>query len=186
MHYVDDFFAPDRAACIETAKHVFARLVRACLGETAISQRKLEHGNPLTVLGIDIAIAEEGVTLCPSRDKSTKWAAGMQKALRLQSMSAGEASKLAGKLQWASQRAFMGLGRALLRPIINQSRARNNLIKHELALALSWWIEVLGEDLKQVRPWKKKEDKQIHMFSDARSSPPRVAAVLFRRVALCH
>ena len=80
----------------------------------------------------------------------------------------------------------MGLGRALLRPIINQSRTRNNFIKHELALALSWWIEVLGNDLKQIRPWDEKGDKQIHMFSDARSTPPRVAAVLFRWAAVCN
>ena len=34
----------------------FARLVRLCLGPTSVSARKLAHGNPLTILGIDLCI----------------------------------------------------------------------------------------------------------------------------------
>ena len=49
LHYVDDYFGVERAACAEVAKNTFARMVRACLGPTAISERKLEHGNPLTI-----------------------------------------------------------------------------------------------------------------------------------------
>ena len=184
LHYVDDFFGTERSECVETAKEVFARLVRACLGDTAIAQRKLEHGRSLTVLGVDIDIMYEGISFSPSKEKAANWAYKMQVALDTQKLTAGEASKLAGKLQWASQSAFMGLGRALLRPIIEQSKCKNSRMKHELALALSWWIEVLGNDLRQVRPWTKKGEDPVHLFGDARSSPPRVAAVLFRQGAL--
>ena len=46
---------------------VCARLVRACLGETAVSESKVESGNPLVVLGVQINLSDEGVTFCPWR-----------------------------------------------------------------------------------------------------------------------
>ena len=34
---------------------IFARLVRLLLGQSAISERKLEYGTWLTVLGVDVS-----------------------------------------------------------------------------------------------------------------------------------
>ena len=59
----------DRAESIEIAKEVFARLVRACLGSSAISSRKLEHGSTLVILGIEIQLDAEGATYRPSPEK---------------------------------------------------------------------------------------------------------------------
>ena len=73
LHYVDDYFCAECEQCIQIAKECFARLVRACLGESSISDRKLEHGNPLTVLGIDMRLDVHGVTFWPSADKVQKW-----------------------------------------------------------------------------------------------------------------
>ena len=56
LHYVDDYFGVERAECVATAKETFARLVRACLGESSVADRKLEHGNPLTILGVEICL----------------------------------------------------------------------------------------------------------------------------------
>jgi len=47
----------------------FCRLVRAILGEDAISKRKLEHGNPMTVLGIKIEANLAGVVFTPDEEK---------------------------------------------------------------------------------------------------------------------
>ena len=66
LHYVDDYFCAECEQCIQIAKECFARLVRACLGESSISDRKLEHGNPLTVLGIDMRLVVHGVAFAQS------------------------------------------------------------------------------------------------------------------------
>lgn len=50
--YVDDFFGIERPETAEHAMNVFARLVRLLLGQTAIAERKLEHGSVLVVLGM--------------------------------------------------------------------------------------------------------------------------------------
>ena len=103
LHYVDDFFgggcsAPkvlaknrncrnmqgDRKESIASAEQCFARLVRACLGETAVSQRKLEHGNDIVVLGIRMQLDETGVSFSPDEDKVEKWSDAIQRALLTQ------------------------------------------------------------------------------------------------------
>ena len=50
-----------------------ARLVRLCLGPTSVSARKLAHGNPLTILGIDLCIKHDGVVLWPAEEKVANW-----------------------------------------------------------------------------------------------------------------
>ena len=48
----------------------FTRLVRAIMGEDAIAKNKLEHGNPLTILGITIEINMAGVIFAPNEEKA--------------------------------------------------------------------------------------------------------------------
>lgn len=101
------------------------RLVRACLGPEAISERKLEAGNGLVVLGVHVFTDQTpregyGITLWPSQDKVRKWLKKIGLALATLKLTSGEASKLSGGLQWACQMAFRRLGRAMLRPIIDQ------------------------------------------------------------------
>ena len=50
LRYVDDFFAPDLPACARRSMLCFARVVRAIMECTSISDRKLDFGNPLVVL----------------------------------------------------------------------------------------------------------------------------------------
>ena len=99
MMYVDDYFSIDRAASAQGAMQSFARLVRACLGPDAISERKLEHGNPLVVLGVEATIDEGGATFWPAQDKVDKWSASIDAFLARKVMRSGEASKLSWQLQ---------------------------------------------------------------------------------------
>ena len=46
------------------------RLVRAILGADAVAQKKLEVGNPLTVLGIQIEANLAGVVFIPDAEKA--------------------------------------------------------------------------------------------------------------------
>ena len=53
----------------------------------------------------------------PSKDKIAKWSAKLKKCLEDDALTPGEASKIAGALQWASSHVFKRLGRAMIRPI---------------------------------------------------------------------
>ena len=90
----------------------------------------------------------------------------------------GEASKLAGFLNFLAQHAFKRLGRALIRPIFSQARSASGRVGKELQLALEWWQQVLDLELNEFWRWSKSVEPPIHLFADARSTPPRVAAVL--------
>ena len=104
----------------------------------------------------------------------------LQRILDSGRLCGGEAGKLAGALQWAAQHTFKRLGRAMIRPIIAQEHKRTSAVDDQLKLALQWWLEVLQRGIKQMRPWVERDEKPVHMFCDARSTPPRVAAVLVR------
>ena len=225
LRYVDDYFGPDHAAAVESAKDVFARsdftlpwlhiiimfvcicrLVRACLGPSAISEKKLEAGNGLVILGVHVFTDQSprenyGINLWPSQDKVQKWVGKIGLALATLKMTSGEASKLSGGLQWACQMAFRRLGRAMLRPIIDQIkyafctfdracmylvactyvfRTRTGEVGKDLRLALVWWKKVLVQNLVQCIGWRVTDTRPaVHLYSDARAVPPRVAAVLF-------
>ena len=71
------------------------RLVRCLLGQTAIADRKLECGNPLTVLGVSVALMQDGICFKPEPAKIAKWTRQIESALASDRLCAGEASKLA-------------------------------------------------------------------------------------------
>ena len=75
---------------------VCVRLVRALLGGDAIADNKLEHGNPLTVLGISVKLGLEGIEFRPDKAKVEKWTADINRFILTGKMTGGEASKLAG------------------------------------------------------------------------------------------
>ena len=178
LRFVDDFYAACRSAEVEHAMQIFARLVRCLFGADSIAAHKLEFGNPLTVLGVAISLKASGIRFRPEPCKLIKWAAIIKHALDTNKLCAGAASKLAGRLMWACQHAFKRIGRAMLYPIFKQQRNRCGSIDIELRLALEWWLEVLSLELCEAMPWQQQITKPMHMLCDARSTPPRVAAVL--------
>ena len=157
------------------------RLVRCCLGQSAVAKAKLECNNPLTVSGITTTLDSSGVTFWPDEKKVQKWTKQIESFLDKKRITDGESQKLTGALQWGVQKIFNRLGRAMLRPLI-----RNNNWAHT-EMALQWWLEVLRLGIKKRRLWMEKNDKPLHLFCDARSTPPRVAAVLFgcKQVLYC-
>ena len=158
---------------------VFLKLVRCLLGSTAISERKLEHGNPLTILGVEATLRHEGASFRPNDEKALKWIDKIWDVMCKDCLHSGEASKLAGALQWATQNTFRRLGRAMLRPLFKQIRRRNPELSKELRLGLQWWMEVLSLGISEMREWADNDTPPVFMYCDARSTPPRAAAVLF-------
>ena len=157
----------------------FARLVRCVLGPTAVSDRKLLYGKPLVILGIEVTLSQDSARYRPDGEKLHKWLGQIDRVLEDGLLHSGEASKMAGALQWAAQHTFRRLGRAMLSPLFSQQHRRANEIDAELRLALCWWREVLSLSLCEKRQWKEVQSPPVHLYCDARSTPPRVAAVLF-------
>ena len=73
---------------------------------------------------------------------------------------------------------FRRLGRALLRPLFAHARGHTQKVDHSLRLCLEWWLEVLDSELSELVPWEQSNQQCVHLFCDARSVPPRIAAVL--------
>ena len=73
----------------------------------------------------------------------------------------------------------------MLRPIFRQvKRVWSSSLTQELVLALRWWLQVLELELCETREWIRSITKPCHLFCDARSTPPRAAAVLFWHASL--
>ena len=172
--YVDDLFSVDRSCCAQEALECFSRLVAACLGSGAIAEHKKECGNPLPVLGVDVTVSASGACFWPTKDKVCKWTVDIERFLGKRCLTDGEASKLTGQLQFGCQHIFKRLGRAMMRPLIYNCRWT------EIEAALLWWHEVLQLEICEERKWRASPLRQVHMFADARSTPPHVAAVLMR------
>ena len=103
----------------------------------------------------------------------------MKKAMSSGIMFAGEASRLAGRLSFASQHVFKRLGRAMLVPLymhVTRKRYRHKM-DGSLIVSLAWWLEVLEKGICEVRTWKESNQRPVQLLCDARSTPPRVAAV---------
>jgi len=109
-----------RPESVEHGMRCFARLARALLGEDALSSDKLGYGPLVDILGVQLLLSERGYKAMPSRKTINKCQRALVLALQGGSLSRGAAQKLAGRLNWAGQRMFHRLGRAMLRPIYDQ------------------------------------------------------------------
>ena len=180
LRYVDDFFSAESPTCCKHSMHVFARLITAVLGSTAISKHKLEWGNPLTILGLTLTLRSDDIMCAPDRKKAEKWAGVLKNVINDNVMAPGDASKMAGRLSFASQHMFLKLGRAMLRPFFAQQYAppKGQKAGGDLITACKWWIEVLERHRHQTCPWNPCDFEVVEILCDARGDPPRIAAVL--------
>jgi hypothetical protein len=114
--------------------------------------------------------------------KVVKWLAQLDRILEREFLTMGEAAKLSGQFQWATQYIFRRLGRAMLRALIEHRGGWNK----RLMLTLLWWREVFSMGLRETRRWEETASPQVHLFTDARSTPPRLASVLFKYALRCY
>ena len=131
-----------------------------------------------------------------SPEKAKEWAHGISCALKEKCLRAGAASKLAGRLAFATGCTFRParlvcpfvsawastvlrrLGRAMIKPIYRQQYSRNGEISATLDTALRWWLHVLESGLAEQRPWTQIHSQVIRMYVDAASTPAHCAAVV--------
>ena len=106
FRYVDDYFSAERPDTAEHSMQIFARLVRMLLGPSSISDRKLEWGLRLQVLGMCVIPCTEGIKLTLDPEKASKWITIIDEALERMILDAGAADKLSGRLMWSTQHLF--------------------------------------------------------------------------------
>ena len=94
------------------AMECFARLARVLMGTSALKQEKLQAGTSLDVLGLHIAHDEAGVHVHVTTEKAMLWSDMIEVMLKSGTLSAGDASKMAGRLSFAAQHTFKQAGRA--------------------------------------------------------------------------
>ena len=181
LRYVDDGFGCAFESSIETCAGQVARFIRCLLGPSAIADAKIGWGCNLVVLGLALQVGESGLTARPSTDKVRKWRAALQRALDSNRLTAGQASKLAGRLMWASTAMFRKLGRAMLRPLYAHQHRHTSQLGPSLRLCLSFWEETLRLELSQERLWQEPERKRAVLLADARGWPAHLGAVLLAR-----
>jgi len=153
--------------------------VRLLFGQSALADRKLDYGASLIVLGVEIMLSSVGFECRPAEQKVRKWLQCIYAALISGVLAPGDASKLAGKLQWACQHMFHKLGRAMLRPLYDQIRRRTGKVDAELRAVLVWWANILSSNMVELRRWNVPDTEPVHLFCDAAGAPARVAAVLW-------
>ena len=177
--YTDDYFSVEWAEVRRHSMEAFARIVRAILGPDAVAPAKLLFGEELEILGVDFSTSFIGIRCTPTADKRQKWLKVIESALGDNCLRAGVASKLVGGLQWASSRMFRCLGRAMLQPLWDQCRNSHSHVSRALELALRWWQAVLEQNLSQTQEWGERAQEVVHLWCDARGTPPRLAAVIY-------
>ena len=111
--------------------------------------------------------------------KREKWAKQIQVALETGHLDAGSASKLAGRLNFATQWLFRRLGRAMIRAVYAQACSSTGKIGARLREALNWWLQVIALDITESCPLAQQRERGIcKLFVDAASTPAHCAAVL--------
>ena len=177
--YVDDFFSVGRTDTVENAKECFRTLVDTLFGDGSISVNKLLSGNPLVILGLQVAITPQSMTVSVDRNKADKWIVDLREALESGKLHPSMAGKLAGRLCFATCGIFRKVGRAMIRPFYARQHAPATHVKMtpHLKRAAAWWIHVLQENVCEQIDFK--EDRPtLDLLTDAASSPACVAAVL--------
>ena len=112
-------------------------------------------------------------------EKALRWSQTAQDILDKGVLASSEASKMAGRLSFASQHTFRRLGRGMVRPLFAQQYKPlpGGRLGPLLVLALKWWRQALMEEWSETVPWTLASET-VELHCDARSTPARVAAVL--------
>lgn len=66
----------------------------------------------------------------------------------------------------------------MLRPLFAQEHNRYGTLSKHLRLALEWWLDILGSELRQRTPWFPSERRTVQLFVDASGAPAHLGAVI--------
>eukprot|EP00973_Karenia_brevis_P064035 8898884-Karenia_brevis.AAC.1 len=107
----------------------------------------------------------------PGAAKIEKWVAEIESILSTKRLTAGAASKLAGRLCWGCSHMFNRIGRAALRPIFDQTTRFDARMSLELLESLRWWRAILKSRISETKVWQLPVGGVVHLFCDAQGDP---------------
>ena len=151
FRYVDDLFTALPDALAKQARKSLEDIIEAC--GFALAPGKTEGpSDSLTILGILVAIGQEGINLRPDPEKAKKWIGELNAALLGDELTTGEARKLVGRLNFATSTLFGKVGKAHLRPIYHrayantskQAQPHSSRLYPSLRKSLKWWRRLLS------------------------------------------
>ena len=137
-------------------------------------------GSSIPILGLQVTCRESDIVIWLTEDKAQKWANSIRTSLNERKLAPGDAATLGGRLGFGLQCTWQKLGRAMIRPIFQAARG---LFAHReagdaLEMSLLWWKTLLEELLQRALSYKVRTLQGVEIFTDARSTPPRLAAVI--------
>jgi hypothetical protein len=149
------------------------------LGEGSLSAKKLQYGNPLTILGFDVSLANNYVLFQLNEEKRLGWLGQLRHYRETAKMSQDEAAQMSGRLSFASEFLFRRLGRAMLRPLFAQKGTRDGRVHGNLEVALAWWEDALANHDAEEHWFEDDSGISAELFCDASGAPGHLCAVLF-------
>ena len=152
--YVDDTHLVDVCSTATEAKQAFQTMMNL-LGWELDGAKSVPMCKHVRSLGSELCIKSEGLSWSVCADKKRTWQQSIEDALRNNSLTPGEASKLHGRLNFGAQKVFARTGRAMLRPISHRQRQPNaRELGTCLRNALTWWHKFLQCEPCSTRdPW---------------------------------
>ena len=98
----------------------------------------------IDLLGCRASVVPDGLHWALTSERTEEWCSSIQCALQEGMLTTGAASKLAGRLLFASSRVFGKAGRAAIRPILWRQQGRGaETLSRRLRSSLLWWLSLL-------------------------------------------
>ncbi len=118
-------------------------------------EAKSSADNKNVVLGAHVAMMSDRVDLAIPQSKKSQWLRGLRQIWHDNWLHPGVASKLAGRLQWASCHVFNRCAKAALRPIIRRrsQRGPDFTLTKRLRQAICWFMQLLESQVSRSIPF---------------------------------
>ena len=142
--YVDDIFCCEPAATCKSGFWAFKTITKL-LGLPTSDKKDQEPSTDIYLLGAAVSIDAQSISAAPCPERVSKLRSLIEQAIRNNSMSPDEASKLRGELGFYTSLLAGKLGRGMMGQLISrQYYERNPVLGTKLRRCLVWWYSALG------------------------------------------
>ena len=133
----------------------------------------------MTILGSEVCMDDEKAWSSVDSPKAEKWSQDLLKVLEEGRLDSHMASKLAGRLSFATQCETHGNGRACVKPFYAQANAPLKWCSPALLQSMRWWLTYLELRPHTVREAAKPDRVTMKTWTDACGSTKWCSAVLY-------
>jgi len=169
FYYVDDVQQIEVASTAHHGKFVFTSCMEL-LGWSLDVAKSQDMSSSAKSLGCEVQITKEGVIWSLSVEKAEKWDMELAQCLADDAMSSECAGRMAGRLQFGSERVFARGGRAAIRPLYwRQQSSVSRKLTPRLRSCLRWWRCYLESRPSRKIAWSKTHAQcaDVLVYTDA-------------------